>query len=925
MENLENLQELQYLISEYKDSRNDLSDDLQILLSDLNQRAWLSLAQASDICAKLNYKIDKQNKIKTLFKSCNLGEMPDSIVETGEIVDSAICQEEERLKLGIRYSRNSIWNKGGRDFSEFHSSKALSPYNEIEFENFIRQDLPDIKAICLVYAFIQGRYKPSTLESIYADDIYVAKKIGIATKQLYDAGYIIGIELDNDSLFYILSEKGWNIFYQEESHRKIECYVDYADSALDLDEESIRSILAETRENLAWRLLISNADLARMYRFLEENHILISQEALENVSLSTQTVYRLMNKDALNDEQEEVLTNYLERLIDGIYIGIRTNTDGCPKYVIDFLRLLPEKTSLYVMNRLYDKTEFRGKPLEKALLKLRSDKVFEDYYTRMKQSETVVQKADYIRKLLDYYPMKVSEITDYVKSVDNTDLYYHIPDCLYKLGIPLRLAPTMKNVHREAAVYAKCLEYDISVHELISILHRENGNLIDLSPIEIVECCKYMNISTSNLGQGNEKIAEVILDWILNHRSDKCMIQCNGNSEGFTLKYDFKFKYKENEYIHLCSLERKINQLQQITELWIEVEDGENSIIQSFKFPNNKRLQKQYNTHRMDLNLTYQENRHRVDRLSTVNGLNSIKSYLLNVGRRASWVKDSDGYHVIYNGIKYHYTPTKNDSIAFSFDIGDQFEYRYDDRKFSGQLKGLLEGEGKKKNSVTNAAVKSKVQPKKNIQQGIIGIADFIVRTSGYYCTNRNHQLQRIKAMVNIMSNGSVREVSTDAAYCPDCNKYYILESDYYLLKRQGHICCKVVELEELVQNSRNSSAFANWQSKSLLRMYGYNVNQNEMLTSKDRHRILSFVMENKIMSSDEIVNHLQLQIKMRKGRNNMQTAINKWQECFLQPFFGESCKTFLENCASPFWQKLQRPSGCACSRLSPLLSYSDC
>ena len=28
---------------------------------------------------------------------------------------------------------------------------------------------------------------------------------------------------------------------------------------------------------------------------------------------------------------------------------------------------------------------------------------------------------------------------------------------------------------------------------------------------------------------------------------------------------------------------------------------------------------------------------------------------------------------------------------------------------------------------------------------------------------------------------------------------------------------------------------------------------------------------------------------------------------CFLQALFGESCKTFLENVASPFWRKLQR------------------
>ena len=40
--------------------------------------------------------------------------------------------------------------------------------------------------------------------------------------------------------------------------------------------------------------------------------------------------------------------------------------------------------------------------------------------------------------------------------------------------------------------------------------------------------------------------------------------------------------------------------------------------------------------------------------------------------------------------------------------------------------------------------------------------------------------------------------------------------------------------------------------------------------------------------------------------RENSKVRVSDVKECFLQDLFGENCKTFLANVASPNWRKLQ-------------------
>lgn len=133
-----------------------------------------------------------------------------------------------------------------------------------------------------------------------------------------------------------------------------------------------------------------------------------------------------------------------------------------------------------------------------------------------------------------------------------------------------------------------------------------------------------------------------------------------------------------------------------------------------------------------------------------------------------------------------------------------------------------------------------------------------------------------INATVNIMISSGIIEEKFNALYCEKCNKYFILESTYEHLKSIGHICCKVIEYDDILGNISN---FNEWQNKSILAMYGYNVNSSHALSSNKRHAILDFLIQNNIMTPQRIIVHLEMLIRIRRNMSSMKKAIEKWRE----------------------------------------------
>ena len=156
----------------------------------------------------------------------------------------------------------------------------------------------------------------------------------------------------------------------------------------------------------------------------------------------------------------------------------------------------------------------------------------------------------------------------------------------------------------------------------------------------------------------------------------------------------------------------------------------------------------------------------------------------------------------------------------------------------------------------------------------------FLTRTSiGKLCVKDGHKLTDIKARIKVLSsNGQVNEVIIPAAHCERCDKYYILESHYQMVKRQGVIICKVVE-EKFWRRDNNGISYSNLNKESVLHIMGYNVSEVIGLTSIQRHRILEMIVDEHILSRMEICNHLDWLIERNSYRDNFKYAIEKWTD----------------------------------------------
>ena len=59
---------------------------------------------------------------------------------------------------------------------------------------------------------------------------------------------------------------------------------------------------------------------------------------------------------------------------------------------------------------------------------------------------------------------------------------------------------------------------------------------------------------------------------------------------------------------------------------------------------------------------------------------------------------------------------------------------------------------------------------------------------------------------------------------------------------------------------------------------YGYNVNQQDGLSSSRRQKILAVLIDKKILRKSEIVSYLDFFISQRQTQSKYQVAISKWE-----------------------------------------------
>lgn len=157
-----------------------------------------------------------------------------------------------------------------------------------------------------------------------------------------------------------------------------------------------------------------------------------------------------------------------------------------------------------------------------------------------------------------------------------------------------------------------------------------------------------------------------------------------------------------------------------------------------------------------------------------------------------------------------------------------------------------------------------------------IDIYSVIVLSNTLNCSS-NHNTDDLIAKIPVLNeDGEISYLKINASYCYDCKRFTILKSDFIAIK--DIVMCKVIdETSDYSNNSENEFEFE--QRRSILFQYGYNVQTKKNLSEKQRHIILSSIIEAQIMNRRDVINHINTLIERGSKIHSWNNATQKWKE----------------------------------------------
>lgn len=172
--------------------------------------------------------------------------------------------------------------------------------------------------------------------------------------------------------------------------------------------------------------------------------------------------------------------------------------------------------------------------------------------------------------------------------------------------------------------------------------------------------------------------------------------------------------------------------------------------------------------------------------------------------------------------------------------------------------------------------------------ENLISAKDFVVRSSTFKCRHNNHSLQDVKAVFTIINRmGAINKIQIAAGFCPNCSIYFIMESTYQRIRRSGIPICRTMDEKTYRQGNKGniSSTYGFLAQESVLKQYGYSVNQIDDISPAQRRLILAALIDNGILTKTDIIGYLDYFINVRKGQKDSDgslkysMAIGKWKD----------------------------------------------
>lgn len=159
---------------------------------------------------------------------------------------------------------------------------------------------------------------------------------------------------------------------------------------------------------------------------------------------------------------------------------------------------------------------------------------------------------------------------------------------------------------------------------------------------------------------------------------------------------------------------------------------------------------------------------------------------------------------------------------------------------------------------------------------------DVIVLNTISSCIYQNHHLADVEARIPIIKrDSSIDYISRSISYCKECNQYIMLKGTFNDIN--DVIACRVIDNTTVLNLPANykseNDEIEIKQKQSILYQYGYNVKTKENLSDKQRHLILSMVVESNILTRTQIISHLDTLIERGNKIPNWKDATIKWKQ----------------------------------------------
>lgn len=157
---------------------------------------------------------------------------------------------------------------------------------------------------------------------------------------------------------------------------------------------------------------------------------------------------------------------------------------------------------------------------------------------------------------------------------------------------------------------------------------------------------------------------------------------------------------------------------------------------------------------------------------------------------------------------------------------------------------------------------------------------DFVTVHNVNYCISQNHNVEKIKALIFILRrDGTIMPKYVSAGYCHQCKRHFIEKWQFESLSDYGVPLCQVVREHVDYNYSIENNYYDELEPESILHRSGYNVSAENDLSTAQRQRILSLLLDSGLCSKYKITSHLTWLIDSRCGNPHMENAVSKWVE----------------------------------------------